>query len=199
MRGGPPIATAKRHRFLPLVAALAALASLASACTSSTLAPSATDGASSADAADASNPADATDATDANAPCAESLAAWCARGGHACVADLDAAIAPDSPYCAAIWGVAWTDGGCGAFEYVLVADSVDQVTKYVYAAGTRQLVAVMDQTTIIESCLAGAPGVVPPRSCGDPRNDPKTCCTPTGGGTVHCAPADAGNDGGSDT
>jgi hypothetical protein len=178
MRGASPIA----------LVPLAWLACFVSGCASSSTRRS-------ADGVDAGHTADAADAADANALCAESLASWCGRGGHLCVADLAAAIAPDSPYCTAIWGSAWTDGGCGAFDYVLVADTVDQVTKYVYDASTRRLVAVMDQTTIIETCLAGAPDVIPPRSCADPRNDAKTCCTPTGGGALPCALGDAGNDG----
>jgi hypothetical protein len=138
---------------------------------------------------------DGDDGDAAGEACAETLASWCARSGHACVDELATAIAPTSPFCAAIWGAAWSDGGCPGFAYVFVADTVDQVTKYVYDAETGKLVAVMDQTTIVETCVAGGPGVVPPRSCNDPRNDPATCCRPTGGGPLGCG-ADAGADDG---
>jgi hypothetical protein len=169
--------------------ALAAALSVLAGCGSSSRVETG-DGAIAADATDAADTA--MDA--AEAPCAETLAAWCARGGHVCVARFQDAIAPGSPYCGAIFAAGWTDGGCGGFRYALVADTVDQVTKYVYDA-TGALVAVMDQTTIIESCLAGAAGVEPPRSCDDPRNDPATCCRPTGGGAISCG-KDAGTDGG---
>lgn len=132
-------------------------------------------------------------AAEAGAPCEETLAAWCARGGHVCVERFADAIAPGSPHCGAIFGALWADGGCPGFTYVIVADTVDQVLKYAYDASTGRLVAVMDQTTIIETCLAGAPGVAPPRGCDDPRNDPATCCRPTGGGPISCG-FDAGTE-----
>ena len=83
--------------------------------------------------------------------------------------------------------------GCAGYDEIVVGDTVDHVTRYVYDTKANTLVAVMEQTTIIETCLAGESWIAPPRSCDDPRNDPQTCCRPSPAGGLTCdAPQDAG-------